>query len=230
MREEKKLRDQYRTFQEDPFPEDLTFQFGAHRLAFRKRVWRVPSENGESAVKGLRYGDNPEQPAALYGLESCEVELPGVKLVQPGFGLLGSLKEKDLLQVGKGPGKTNLTDIDSAILILRYLTSEPTCAIMKHNNPCAVACGGDCAEALRRAYEADPLAAFGGTVVLNRPVNKEAAEFLQSIFVEVLVAPEYEEGTLDILRKRKSLRIIRLERLGDLSDLCLLYTSPSPRD
>ncbi len=215
----KELRRQYQTILEDPFPEEMVIQLGLQKLRLRKRTWRVQTESGEVVARGLRYGDNPDQPAALFVLESSDLDLKGIKLIQPHAGLVGSLREENLLQFGKHPGKTNLTDIDSALLVLRYLTDGPACAIMKHNNPCAVATAGGTAEAVKRAYDADPIAAFGGVVVVNRPVDKQTAEFLSSVYIEVLAAPEYEAGSVEILRNRKNLRLVCMPRLGDLSGL-----------
>jgi len=219
-REQKKnLRAAYRTVSRDPFPSELTVTIGTGKLHFRKRSWKITDEEGKETERGLRYGENPGQPAALFELVASDFEIEGVEFVRPGAGLIGSLSEENMLRFGKHPGKINLTDIDSAVLVLRYLTESPACAIMKHNNPCAVALGGDAASALERAWRADPLAAFGGAVVMNRPVTKEAASFVQNVFVEVVAAPEYEEGAVEILGRRKNLRVIRLARLGDLDEI-----------
>jgi phosphoribosylaminoimidazolecarboxamide formyltransferase/IMP cyclohydrolase len=215
----KNLRADYRTIADDPFPAELTLTLGTQRLHFRKRTWRIRAAGGTVEERGLRYGENPGQPAALYEPVASELAIPGVTLLAPGAGLVGSITEENLIQFGKHPGKTNLTDVDSAILVLRYLTEGPACAIMKHNNPCAVARGEDAAAAVTRAYRADPLAAFGGCVVLNRPLSREAASFLSTVFIEVLACPDYEEGALAALEKKRSLRIIRLPRLGELGAL-----------
>ncbi len=214
----KNLRSAYRTIVDDPFPDELTVTFGTQALRFRKRTWRI-QDSGAAVERGLRYGENPGQPAALYEFVDSGMHLEGIRLIQPGAGLVGSLGEEHLIRFGKHPGKTNLTDLDSAVMILRFLADRPACAIMKHNNPCAVACGEDGDIALRAAYLADPLAAFGGSVVLNRPLSRSAASFLSTIFLEVLACPDYEAGALDVLEKKRNLRIIRLPRLGDLGDL-----------
>jgi phosphoribosylaminoimidazolecarboxamide formyltransferase/IMP cyclohydrolase len=134
-----------------------------------------------------------------------------------------------MLQSGKHPGKTNLTDVDRALQILRYLQKGPAAAIMKHNNPSGVAYGRDLAHAYARADEADRIAAFGGALVVNRPVDRDAAERIARNYLEVVAAPDYEEGAVDILRARGNLRILRvprMDRLGDYRDMQYLeFTS-----
>jgi phosphoribosylaminoimidazolecarboxamide formyltransferase / IMP cyclohydrolase len=143
-------------------------------------------------------------------------------LVEPGMGLVCDAK---LLQSGKHPGKINLTDVDAALLILRYLTDRPACAIIKHNNPCGVAQADSLAEALSRAYTADRIAAFGGAVVLGRPCDAATAEQIAGAYFEVVAAPAYEAGTVETLAARKNLRIMelpRMDRLAAFADLRFL--------
>jgi phosphoribosylaminoimidazolecarboxamide formyltransferase/IMP cyclohydrolase len=112
-----------------------------------------------------------------------------------------------MVQAGKHPGKTNLTDLDNALNILKYLMDRPAAAIMKHNNPCGVAYGKTVFDAYDQANMADRIAAFGGCLVINRAMDKQAAELANS---------DYEEGAVAILAKRKNLRIIKLEKIADL--------------
>src|SRR5512140_2582810 len=121
-----------------------------------------------------------------------------------------------MLQAGKHPGKTNFTDLDNALNILKYLMDSPAAAIMKHNNPSGVAYGKTVAEAYDRANMADRIAAFGGCLVVNRPMDMQSAEMANANYLEVVAAPDYEEGAIAILSKRKNLRIIRLEKINDL--------------
>ncbi|HRY81515.1 MAG TPA: IMP cyclohydrolase, partial [Spirochaetia bacterium] len=121
------------------------------------------------------------------------------------------------LQFGKHPGKTNLTDVDSALAILRYLTETPACAVMKHNNPSGAARADTVEEAYRKAFEADRLAAFGGAVVLNRPADPRTARAIADSFCEVVAAPDFEPGAFDLLAGRKNLRILRIPGLDRLS-------------
>jgi phosphoribosylaminoimidazolecarboxamide formyltransferase/IMP cyclohydrolase len=129
---------------------------------------------------------------------------------------VSAITEEDMIQAGKHPGKTNLTDIDNALNILKYLMKRPAAAIMKHNNPSGVAYGSTISEAYSRANLADRIAAFGGCLVINRPMDRTTAELVSENYLEVVAAPEYEEGTVGILSKRKNLRIVRISRISEL--------------
>jgi phosphoribosylaminoimidazolecarboxamide formyltransferase/IMP cyclohydrolase len=207
----------YRTIMDDHFPEDLTITFGDQSLIYRKRTWKIPDEGtGELIEKGLRYGENPGQEAAFYELVNGNVVLGDCQFIEPGNGLVSAITEDDMLQSGKHPGKTNLTDADNALNILKFLAKKPAVSIMKHNNPCGVAYGGTLAEAYERANMADRIAAFGGCAAFNRPIDKTTAEMVNQNYLEVVVAPDFEEGTLEILKKRKNLRIIKIGRMEGL--------------
>jgi phosphoribosylaminoimidazolecarboxamide formyltransferase/IMP cyclohydrolase len=123
-----------------------------------------------------------------------------------------------MLQVGKHPGKINLTDVDNGLNIIKYLSGRPAAVILKHNNPCGAAYGDTLAEAYDRANRADRIAAFGGAIILNRPCDLATAEMLSRNYLEVVCAPDFEEGTLDILKARKNLRVIRISRIDRLQD------------
>jgi phosphoribosylaminoimidazolecarboxamide formyltransferase/IMP cyclohydrolase len=224
------LKKIYRTVVQDSFPEEMTIILGDQRLLFRKRRWRIlDPDTGQLVERGLRYGENPHQEAALYEWIGGNLTLGKAQWVQPGQGLVSAITEEDLIQGGKHPGKINLTDVDRALQILRFLGKGPAAAIMKHNNPSGVAYGRTLCEAYERALMADRIAAFGGALALNRPVDKETAEAISSQYLEVVAAPDYEEGTVEILAKRKNLRIIRIpkmERLEEYSSLMFLeFTS-----
>jgi len=209
------LKKMYTTLQKDPFPQELVLRLGERELAFRKRTWTIGGEE-----RGLRYGENPDQPAALYELVSGRLELGGVALRGPGKGLVSAMTEAQMLQAGKHPGKINLTDVDNGANILQYLTAKPACAILKHNNPCGASWTGEgLAAALARAFDADRIAAFGGTVVVNRPLDRATAEQIAAAYFEVVAAPGFEPGTVDVLGKRKNLRILELPGLGRLEEL-----------
>ncbi|MFI8302421.1 bifunctional phosphoribosylaminoimidazolecarboxamide formyltransferase/IMP cyclohydrolase [Streptomyces sp. NPDC085927] len=137
----------------------------------------------------LRYGENPHQPAALYTSGT------------------GGLAEAEQLH-GKEMSYNNYTDTDAARRAA-YDHSEPCVAIIKHANPCGIAVGADVAEAHRKAHACDPLSAFGGVIAVNRPVSREMAEQVAEIFTEVVVAPDYEEGALEALTKKKNIRVLR---------------------
>jgi phosphoribosylaminoimidazolecarboxamide formyltransferase/IMP cyclohydrolase len=167
--------------------------------------------------KGLRYGENPGQEAALYELVDGGLTVGDVELISAGRGMVSALDESQMVQAGKHPGKTNLTDVDGALHILRYLTDRPAAAIMKHNNPSGCAVADDISTAYHRAFMSDLIAAFGGAAVLNRPVDKAAAEMMNDLYLEVVAAPDYEEGAVEILMKRKNLRILRIPRMQELA-------------
>ncbi|WP_432141470.1 bifunctional phosphoribosylaminoimidazolecarboxamide formyltransferase/IMP cyclohydrolase [Streptomyces sp. bgisy084] len=136
----------------------------------------------------LRYGENPHQGAALYVDGS------------------GGLAEAEQLH-GKEMSYNNYTDTDAARRAA-YDHSEPCVAIIKHANPCGIAVGADVAEAHRKAHACDPLSAFGGVIAVNRPVSVAMAEQVADIFTEVIVAPGYEDGAVEILARKKNIRVL----------------------
>ena len=213
------LKEMYRTVMDDHFPETMTIAFGDQILTYRKRAWKIPDDKtGELIEKGLRYGENPGQEAALYELVDGNLTLGDCRFIEPGMALVSSITEAEMLQAGKHPGKTNLTDLDNGLNILRYLDTRPAAVILKHNNPCGAAHGDSLAEAYDRANMADRIAAFGGCVVFNQPVDKATAELLAANYLEVVAAPDYEAGTVEILKQRANLRIIQIARMDRLTD------------
>jgi phosphoribosylaminoimidazolecarboxamide formyltransferase/IMP cyclohydrolase len=209
------LKKMYTTLLHDSFPEDLRIRIGEQELVYKKRTWNIGGE-----VRGLRYGENPDQPAALYEQVGGGLELDGVVFRGPGQGLVSALTEEHMLQAGKHPGKTNLTDVDNALNILQYLTARPAAVILKHNNPCGAAWTDlGVAEAVSRAFWADRIAAFGGAIVVNRPLTREAAGLIHSFYFEVVAAPAYEDGAVDILKSRKNLRILEIPGIARLDEL-----------
>lgn len=213
------LKEMYRTVMDDHFPETMTIAFGDQILTYRKRAWKIPDDKtGELIEKGLRYGENPGQEAALYELVDGNLTLGDCRFIEPGMALVSHITEAEMLQAGKHPGKTNLTDLDNGLNILRYLDTRPAAVILKHNNPCGAAHGGSLAEAYDRANMADRIAAFGGCVVFNQPVDKGTAELLAANYLEVVAAPDYEAGTVEILKQRANLRIIQIARMDRLTD------------
>lgn len=211
------LKKMYKTIMDDDFPDQITVGFGGQTLVYRKRTWKIADEKtGELIEKGLRYGENPDQQAALYELVNGNLSLGACKYIDPGSGLVSRISEEDMLQAGKHPGKTNLTDLDNAINILKFLGDRPAAAIMKHNNPCGVAYGKSVTEAYDKANMADRIAAFGGCLVVNRPMDKVTAEMVNTNYLEVVGAPDYEEGAFEILAKRKNLRIVRIDAIRNL--------------
>lgn len=212
------LKKMYREIVKEHFPSELRITFGDQTLVYKKKIWEVEIESGVVEKSGLRYGENPDQEAALYELVAGNLILGECEFIFPGLGLISNLKETDFIQFGKHPSKINLTDINTALEILKYLTEKPTCVIVKHNNPCGVASGSDIESAFIRAFKADRIAAFGGAVALNRSVDKACAEAISKEYFEVIVAPEYEEGAIEILKKKKDLRIIKIRKLDKLEE------------
>ncbi|MFQ5892678.1 MAG: bifunctional phosphoribosylaminoimidazolecarboxamide formyltransferase/IMP cyclohydrolase [Nitrospinota bacterium] len=150
-------------------------------------------------VQALRYGENPHQRAALYRDVS-------------EAGLSPSLLEADQLH-GKELSYNNLVDLEAALLCVQEF-EEPTCAIIKHTNPCGVATSGDLTEAYQKANACDPTSAYGGVMGFNRPVEGPLAEALSQTFVEAIVAPAFSDEALTLLRQKKALRLIRCQGLG----------------
>jgi phosphoribosylaminoimidazolecarboxamide formyltransferase/IMP cyclohydrolase len=213
------LKKMYRTVMEDHFPDSLRISFGDQALVYRKRSWKFPDDkSGELIEKGLRYGENPGQEAALYELVGGNLALGACRFIDPANGLVSAIDEADMLQEGKHPGKINLTDLDNGLNILKYLMDKPAAAILKHNNPCGAALGASLTEAYHRANRADRIAAFGGCLVLNRPVDKATAELISENYLEVVAAPDFEEGSLGVLKTRPNLRIIKVSRIDRLRD------------
>ncbi len=138
----------------------------------------------------LRYGENPHQSAALYATG--------------GSGIAGA----EQLQ-GKELSYNNLVDLDAAWqLILEF--DAPASAIIKHTNPCGCAEGATLAESYRRAFEADPISAYGGVLAFNREVDEETASEIAKTFIEAIAAPDYAARALEILGPRKNLRLLRV--------------------
>jgi phosphoribosylaminoimidazolecarboxamide formyltransferase/IMP cyclohydrolase len=206
------LKKMYRTIMEDHFPSNMEISFveGNERqtLFYEKVGWII-----DDVKKGLRYGENPGQEAALYRLINGNLVLGETRTIQPGRYLASDI---ELLQSGKHPGKTNLTDADNALNILRYFVDKPSVVIVKHNNPCGVARAASLAEAYMKANMADRIAAFGGCIALNRSVDRATAEVISQQYAEVVVAPDLEEGVMDIFAKKKNLRVIRIANIDRL--------------
>ncbi|GAA1763032.1 bifunctional phosphoribosylaminoimidazolecarboxamide formyltransferase/IMP cyclohydrolase [Nocardioides hankookensis] len=136
----------------------------------------------------LRYGENPHQPAALYR------------------HWRGGLAAAEQLH-GKEMSYNNYVDTDAARRAANDF-DDPAVAIIKHANPCGIAVGADVADAHRRAHECDPVSAFGGVIAVNRPVSVEMARQVAEVFTEVIVAPAYDEGAVEVLQGKKNIRIL----------------------
>jgi phosphoribosylaminoimidazolecarboxamide formyltransferase/IMP cyclohydrolase len=213
----KDIKKAYQTVLDDNFPEEMTITFGDQKLIYKKRIWNINDE-GTMVERGLRYGENPEQEAAMYELVNGNLILAGCSYIKPGNSLVSGIDEEMMVQFGKHPGKINLTDIDNSLNILKYLMDRPAAVIVKHNNPCGVAYGSSIADAFNRAFRADRIAAFGGCVALNRVCDKETAELISKQYLEVIVAPDYEGAAVDILKAKKNLRIVKIPRIDRLTE------------
>jgi phosphoribosylaminoimidazolecarboxamide formyltransferase / IMP cyclohydrolase len=208
------LRNSYLRVMDDHFPDEMKISFGGQELIYRKRTWKL-ADDGSVVEKGLRYGENPGQEAALYELVNGNLVLGECRFITPGNSLVSGITENMMLQAGKHPGKTNFTDIDNGLNILKYL-DDPSAVIIKHNNPCGASSADTLEDALRQAYNADRVAAFGGAVVVNRALSKAEAEFIAAEYFEVVAAPAYAEGAVEILARRKNLRIIEIPAMDKL--------------
>ena len=136
----------------------------------------------------MRYGENPHQKGTFYGdLEAMFEKLHGKEL-----------------------SYNNLLDLDAGLNLIREF-DEPTFAILKHNNPCGIACRETVKEAYNDALAGDPVSAFGGVLVCNRPIDLAEAEDINKLFIEVIVAPNYEDGVLDLLFSKKNRVVLRLK-------------------
>ncbi len=211
------IKDMYKKVVKDKFPDTIKIDMGGQTLEYRKRVWSIYDADEKADVeRGVRYGENPDQPAALYELVGGNITLGDVRFFDFDGGLVSKLTEKDQLQVGKHPGKINLTDVDNALNIIRFLDKKPACSIMKHNNPCGAAYGSTSAEAFEKAFWCDRIAAFGGAVVFSKSLDAETAKAMAPYYFEVVCAPEYEGPALDILKKWKNLRILQIKEIEKL--------------
>jgi phosphoribosylaminoimidazolecarboxamide formyltransferase/IMP cyclohydrolase len=142
-------------------------------------------------VLDLSYGENPHQRAALYA----------------DAGARSHVLSRVSKLHGKALSFNNVLDLDSARSLVDDF-EEPACVIVKHNNPCGVAIGADALEAYLKALACDPLSAYGGVIAFNRPVGRELAEKLHENFVEVLSAPGFEDGALEVLQQKEAIRIL----------------------
>lgn len=143
-------------------------------------------------VAVLRYGENPQQKAAIYKERTSGLSLPDARVLQ-----------------GKEMSFNNYLDAHSA-LMLALEFDEKACAIIKHNNPCGVAIGATAAEAYKKAEKADPVSAFGGVVAFNTEVDADAAKEMVELFLEVVIAPSFTKDALQIFSKRPNIRLLEL--------------------
>ena len=145
-------------------------------------------------IQDLRYGENPHQSAAFY---------KEIGAANSGITDLQQLHGKEL-------SYNNIMDLDAVVKMV-HTFNEPCSVIVKHSNPCGVAVGDDVFSAFEKAFATDSVSAFGGIYGFNRPVDLKTAEQLRNIFIEVIIAPDYEPDALQLLSKKKNLRLLKLD-------------------
>ena len=148
-------------------------------------------------LQEMRYGENPHQKAAFY-------KEPAITK--------GTICDAVQLH-GKELSYNNINDADGALSMLKEFPDRPACVAVKHANPCGVGVGKNVFEAYKKAYDSDPVSIFGGIVAFNRTVDVVTAEKLNEIFLEIVIAPDYKDEALTLLRKKKNLRILRLDNI-----------------
>ena len=145
-------------------------------------------------VSDLRYGENPHQSASYY-VSTFEN---------------GAMKDFEILG-GKELSFNNLRDMDLCWKVVNEFKNEIACCAVKHSTPCGVAVGNSALETYKKTFECDPISIFGGIVAMNFKINKETAEELNKTFLEIVMATDFDEDALEILRKKKNLRIIKIK-------------------
>ena len=146
-------------------------------------------------VQDMRYGENPHQSAALY------------KEVGNSDGMLSGIEQLH----GKELSFNNINDLHGALELLKEFDEEPTVVACKHSNPCGVASGKDIHEAYVRAYNTDPVSIFGGILCANRKIDKATAEEISKIFLEIVLAPDFDDDALEVLEQKKNIRLLKLK-------------------
>lgn len=155
-------------------------------------------------LQDLRYGENPHQEAGLYAF-ACPPPQPS-----PSGGAGAPNNASYQVIWGKELSYNNILDMTAAVNIVSEFYDVPAVAIVKHTTPCGVALGKDVLEAYQKAFDCDPISAFGGIVAFTQKVTKQIAKLLNSVFLEVVIAPEFDEEALEILQGKKNLRIVQL--------------------
>ena len=146
-------------------------------------------------VQDMRYGENPHQSAAFY------------KEVGNSDGMLSGIEQLH----SKELSFNNINDLHGALELLKEFDEEPTVVACKHSNPCGVASGKDIHEAYVRAYNTDPVSIFGGILCANRKIDKATAEEISKIFLEIVLAPDFDDDALEVLEQKKNIRLLKLK-------------------
>jgi phosphoribosylaminoimidazolecarboxamide formyltransferase / IMP cyclohydrolase len=169
----------------------VSSNYDTHIFNYFNQTQELPAlKISETSAKALRYGENPHQNAHFYGkLEDLFEQLNGKEL-----------------------SYNNLVDVDAAVALIAEFEGETAFAILKHTNACGVATGSTVKEAYQKSFEADTLSAFGGVLITNKVVDLEAAQEMNSLFFEVLIAPSFDEDALDLLKGKKN-RILLQQKM-----------------
>lgn len=178
-------------FAQTAYYDNLIHQYFAAQLPENKSA-ELPDAMSLPLTKitNLRYGENPHQKAALYGVAKKDVDFEYLH--------------------GKELSYNNILDMQAAWNIVTEYTENPACVIVKHNNPCGVAISTQSVEdAFKRALDTDPLSAFGGVVAFNQTVSEAAAKAMKDIFLEVIIAPDFEPAAFEVLSTKKNLRLVK---------------------
>lgn len=174
---------------DEAYRKSLMIKVFEHTNAYDHAIVNFFKDSKES----LRYGENPQQSAYFVRESDAPNTIAGAKQLH-----------------GKQLSFNNIKDADSALTLAKSF-EQPAAVAVKHMNPCGVGVGDTIEEAYNRAYEADSQSIFGGIVALNRPVEKELAEQLHSIFLEVVIAPEFSQDALDVLQQKKNIRLLEID-------------------
>ncbi len=198
------------------FVNELEKNHGKTTLAFRKKMaqknFKITSDydlsifnwfnqnnrKGLNNKISLKYGENPNQ-------KSYFIKKSKLNIIDSQIN-------------GKKIGYNNILDISEGLSCLNEFT-EPTCIILKHNNPCGVASDNNIKKAFVRALQSDPLSAFGGVVLINRKINQSLAKIINQKFFEIIVAPGFDQKSLEILKSKKELVIINSKNLKEINNL-----------
>ncbi|AVP36741.1 bifunctional phosphoribosylaminoimidazolecarboxamide formyltransferase/IMP cyclohydrolase [Staphylococcus felis] len=181
---------------DEAYRKSLMIKVFQHTYEYDQAIVQFFNPNSET----LRYGENPQQSAEFIRTSNAKHTLAGAKQLH-----------------GKQLSYNNIKDADAALNLVKKFESAAAVAV-KHMNPCGVGVGNSIEEAYRHAYEADIQSIFGGIVALNRPVTGVLAEALHEIFLEVIIAPSFEREALEVLQKKKNIRLLEVDMTEDLDE------------
>ncbi|MFO3702480.1 bifunctional phosphoribosylaminoimidazolecarboxamide formyltransferase/IMP cyclohydrolase [Staphylococcus felis] len=181
---------------DEVYRKSLMIKVFQHTYEYDQAIVQFFNPNSET----LRYGENPQQSAEFIRTSNAKHTLAGAKQLH-----------------GKQLSYNNIKDADAALNLVKKFESAAAVAV-KHMNPCGVGVGDSIEEAYRHAYEADSQSIFGGIVALNRPVTGVLAEALHEIFLEVIIAPSFEREALEVLQKKKNIRLLEVDMTEDLDE------------